>query len=178
MQNHYVNAYSTTADKPMQRKVWHPCGDKKILSMHVSSFVDIFFFLLIFQTYYNRAQESQFPSNFFQSVTIEFYKWRCAVYCYKKKDNIIGWRIWMYCLFFVGEQQPINFFLIYPPVSLSIISWRIVPHFFNQISRRFLFLFSQSSSLLLHSYVGETPAQLLTHTPVVPKKSRRQSTSR
>ena len=72
------------------------------------------------------------------------------------------------------------FFLIYPPVSLSIISWRIVPHFFNQISRRFLFLFSQSSSLLLHSYVCETPAQLLTHTPVVPekKKSRRQSTSR
>jgi len=110
MQNHYVNAYSTTADKPMQRKVWHPCGDKKILSMHVSSFVDIFFFLLIFQTYYNRAQESQFPSNFFQSVTIEFYKWRCAVYCYKKKDNIIGWRIWMYCLFYVGEQQPISFF--------------------------------------------------------------------
>jgi len=43
MQNHYVNAYSTTADKSMQRKVWHSCGDKKILSMHVSLFVDIFF---------------------------------------------------------------------------------------------------------------------------------------
>ena len=28
-----------------------------------------------------------------------------------KKDNIIGWRIWMYCLFYVGEQQPISFFV-------------------------------------------------------------------
>ena len=34
--------------------------------MHVSSFVDIFF-LHIFQTYYNRAQESQFLSNFFRA---------------------------------------------------------------------------------------------------------------
>ena len=78
----------------------------------------------------------------------------------------------MYCLFYVGEQQPINFFLIYPPVSLSIISWRIVPHFFNQISRRFLFLFSQSSSLLLHSYVCETPRPITHPHTRCPEKKR------
>ena len=143
--------------------------------MHVSSFVDIFFFPH-FQTYYNRAQESQFPSNFFQSVTIEFYKWRCAVYCYNKRITLLDEEYGRIVYSMLENNNQSVFFLIYPPVS--IISWRIVPHFFNQISRRFLFLFSQSSSLLLHSYVGETPAQLLTHTPVVPKKSRRQSTSR
>jgi len=126
-------------------------------------------FFLIFQTYYNRAQESQFPSNFFQSVTIEFYKWRCAVYCYKKKDNIIGWRIWTYCLFYVGEQQPIRFFLNLSSCKPEHNIMENCSTFFNQISRHFLFLFSQSSSLLLHSYVCEPP-QLLTHTSVVPKK--------
>ena len=66
VQNHYVNAYSTTADKPMQRKVWHPCGDKKNIK-HACKFICGYLFLLIFQTYYNRAQESQFPSNFFRA---------------------------------------------------------------------------------------------------------------
>ena len=52
--------------------------------------------------------------------------------------------------------------------------------FFNQISRHFLFLFSQSSSLLLHSYVCETPRPIThPHTRCPGKKeSRRQSTSR
>ena len=88
VQNHYVNAYSTTADKPMQRKVWHPCGDEKNIK-HACKFICGYLFFLIFQTYYNRAQESQFLSNFFQSVTIEFYKWRCAVYCYIKKTTLL-----------------------------------------------------------------------------------------
>ena len=170
VQNHYVNAYSTTADKPMQRKVWHPCGDKKILSMHVSSFVDIFFFSH-FQTYYNRAQESQFPSNFFQSVTIEFYKWRCAVYCYKKKITLLD-EEYGCIVYSMLENNNQSVFLIYPPVRLSMISWRIVPHFFNQISWRFLFLFSQSSSLLLHSYVCEPPRPITHPHTSCPEKKR------
>jgi len=154
MQNHYVNAYSTTADKPMQRKVWHPCGDKKNIK-HACKFICGYLFLLIFQTYYNRAQESQFPSNFFQSVTIEFYKWRCAVYCYKKKITLLDEEYGRIVYSMLENNNQSVFFLIYPPVS--IISWRIVPHFLIKSHDRFLFLFSQSSSLLLHSYVCETP---------------------
>ena len=154
----------------------NPCNEKydilveikKILSMHVSSFVDIFF-CSFFKLIITEHKSHNFLPIFFRASPSSSIS-EDVQFTVTKKDNIIGWRIWMYCLFYVGEQQPISFFLIYPPVSLSIISWRIVPHFFNQISRRFLFLFSQSSSLLLHSYVCETPAQLLTHTPVVPKK--------
>ena len=67
MQNHYVNAYSTTADKPMQRKVWHPCGDKKILSMHVSSFVDIFFFYSFFKLIITEHKSHNFLPIFFRA---------------------------------------------------------------------------------------------------------------
>ena len=125
-------------------------------------------FFLIFQTYYNRAQESQFLSIFFQSVTIEFYKWRCAVYCYKKKITLLDEEYG--CIVYSmleNNNQSIFFNLSSCKPEHNIME--NCSTFFNQISRRFLFLFSQSSSLLLHSYVCEPP-QLLTHTPVVPKK--------
>jgi len=44
--------------------------------------------------------------------------------------------------------------------------------FFNQISRRFLFLFSQSSSLLLHSYVCEPPPPITHPHTRCPEKKR------
>jgi len=108
MQNHYVNAYSTTADKPMQRKVWHPCGDKKILSMHVSSFVDIFF-CSFFKLIITEHKSHNFLPIFFRASPSSSIS-EDVQFTVTKKDNIIGWRIWMYCLFYVGEQQPISFF--------------------------------------------------------------------
>ena len=155
----------------------NPCNEKydtlveikKILSMHVSSFVDIFF-CSFFKLIITEHKSHNFLPIFFRASPSSSIS-EDVQFTVTKKDNIIGWRIWTYCLFYVGEQQPISFFF-----NLSSCEHNIMENcstFFNQISRRFLFLFSQSSSLLLHSYVCETPAQLLTHTPVVPKKKSR-----
>ena len=169
MQNHYVNAYSTTADKPMQRKVWHPCGDKKILSMHVSSFVDIFFFCSFFKLIITEHKSHNFLPIFFRASPSSSIS-EDVQFTVTKKDNIIGWRIWMYCLFYVGEQQPIRFFLNLSSCKPEHNIMENCSTFFNQISRRFLFLFSQSSSLLLHSYVCEPPPITHPHTRCHGKK--------
>ena len=126
-------------------------------------------FFLIFQTYYNRAQESQFLSIFFQSVTIEFYKWRCAVYCYKKKITLLDEEYGCIVYSMLENNNQSVFFLIYPPVSLSIISWRIVPHFLIKSHDVSCFYFlNLLPCFYIHMYVN--PSQLLTHTSVVPKK--------
>ena len=139
----------------------NPCNEKydtlveiKKNIKHACKFICGYLFLLIFQTYYNRAQESQFPSNFFQSVTIEFYKWRCAVYCYKKKITLLDEEYG--CIVYSmleNNNQSVFFNLSSCKPEHNIME--NCSTFFNQISRRFLFLFSQSSSLLLHSYVCE-----------------------
>ena len=155
----------------------NPCNEKydtlveikKILSMHVNSFVDIFFcsfFKLIitehkshnFLPIFFRASPSSSISEDVQftvkKITLLDEEYGCIVYSVLENNN-----------------QSVFFNLSSCKPEHNIME--NCSTFFNQISQRFLFLFSQSSSLLLHSYVCDPPSgQLLTHTPVVPKKKR------
>ena len=77
--------------------------------MHVSSFVDIF--LLILNPII-KVEHKSFNFLIFQ-IFLEHYHGVLGV---KKqfmvqKDNDIGWRMWTRCLFYIGERQPVSFFL-------------------------------------------------------------------
>ena len=157
----------------------NPCNEKsntlveikKILSMHVSSFVDIFFFYSFFKLIITEHKSHNFLPIFFRASPSSSIS-EDVQFTVTKKITLLDEEYGCIVYSMLENNNQSVFFLIYPPVNLSIISWRIVPHFFNQISRRFLFLFSQSSSLLLHSYVCETPPPNYSPTHPLSRKKR------
>ena len=131
----------------------------------------ISFFFLIFKLIITEHKSHNFLPIFFRASPSSSIS-EDVQFTVTKKDNIIGWRIWTYCLFYVGEQQPISFFFNLSSCKPEHNIMENCSTFFNQISRRFLFLFSQSSSLLLHSYVCETPRPITHPHTRCPEKKR------
>ena len=84
---------------PMQRKIRHRCRDKKILSMHVSSFVDIFLLILnpIIKVEHKSFNFLIFPIFLEHYHGVLWVKMQFMV----KKDNNIGWTTWMCNRFFL-----------------------------------------------------------------------------
>ena len=110
MQNHCVNAYPTTCWHTHATKYGTLVEIKNILSMQVSPSVNIFFVQFANLLYITVEHKSHiFISKNFQSVTIEFYKWRwwCAVYGYKK-DDLIRCILWTHML--ENNSQSVFFF--------------------------------------------------------------------
>jgi len=123
MQNHCVNAYPTTCWHTQATKYDTLVEIKNILSMHVSPSVNIFFVQFANLLYITVEHKSHiFISKIFQSVAIEFYKWRwwCAVYGYKK-DDLIRCILWTHTL--EKNSQSVFYFLNKKSTLLYVWAW-------------------------------------------------------
>ena len=140
MQNHCVNAYPTTCWHTHATKYGTLVEIKNILSMQVSPSVNIFFVQFANLLYITVEHKSHiFISKIFQSVTIEFYKWRwwCAVYGYKK-DDLIGCILWTHKL--ENNSQSV-FFIFLNKKSTLLYVWAWDPGELFHILIKYLRLF-------------------------------------
>ena len=87
-----------------------------------------------------------------------------------KKDSDIRWRIWTRCLFYIGERQPINFFLFILLTPKHEILENYSTSFLYQILWLFCFYFLILFLLLLHAYVCEIPRSFTHPHTRCPKK--------